>query len=152
MNPVVQVADARQLPFRSNYFGLVFCNPPWDNLEVFFEAEKEITRVLKKRGRWAVLLPHKSNPDLGVVALSNHDRSQAESFTIPRPSRQIGPRYFSVDEDVVHLVLDKMPWVRTLIDPFCGVGTIVKVARERGLEAYGTDIDPEAIAVAEESL
>lgn len=152
MNEIIQEGDARNLPFKDGYFGLVFTAPPWDDLGVFFEAEPEIRRVLKKRGRWAVVLPHKTDPELAVVALSNHDRSQAESFAIPRPSRQVGPRYFSLDEEVVHQVLARMPWIRTVIDPFCGAGTIVKVARQRGLEAYGVDNDPEAVACAIEQL
>ena len=144
----IQVGDARNLPFKDGYFGLAFFSPPWDDPQVFIEAEAEITRVLKKRGRWAVILPHKTNPALAVVVISNRDRTKGESFTIPRPSKKVGPTYFSVDEEVVHQVLDKMPWVQRVIDPFCGAGTIVKVAEERGLEAHGVDIDPAAVKVA----
>ena len=59
---------------------------------------------------------------------------------------------FSIDEELVHKVLDQYPWVSRVIDPFCGAGTIVKVARERGLEAYGLDIDPDAVKVAQEQV
>lgn len=152
MNPVIRLGDARDLPFKDNYFGLAFFSPPWDDLSIVDEVTPEIKRVLKKRGRWAVILPHKTDPKLAMVVVSDRNLTKRQAFTIPRPANQVGPRYFSVNEDVVHQVLDLVPWVRTVIDPFCGAGTIVKVARERGLEAYGVDIDPEAVAIAQEAV
>jgi SAM-dependent methyltransferase len=111
-----------------------------------------LQRVLKKRGRLAVVLPHRDLADKAALIITNRDQSEAQSFVIDRPSLKIGPRYFSISEDVVGKVLDKLPWVRTVLDPMCGAGTIVKVARERGLEAYGCDIDPEAVECSRKRL
>lgn len=144
----IQLGDARALPFKDGYFGLAFFSPPWDNPEILIEAMPEITRVLKKRGRWAMVLPHLDNPALASLVLTNRDQSQSKSFAIPKPSEMIGPRYHSVSEELVNQVLNKHPWVDRVLDPFCGAGTIVKVAQDRGLEAYGIDNDPETVNVA----
>lgn len=96
-----------------------------------------------------MILPHLDDPELASLVLMNRDWSQTLSYAIDKPAEKIGPFYFSPSEDVIHKVLDLHPWVRTLLDPFCGSGEIVKIARERGLDAFGVDISPEAIALAE---
>ena len=145
---VIQLGDARELPFRDRYFGLAFFSPPWDDPQVFAQALPEIQRVLKKRGRIAAIMPNTAKPEMASLILTDRLQTKGESFAIPKPANKVGPRYFSVDEDVVNRVLDMFPWVDRVLDPFCGAGTIVKVARERGLEAYGVDIDPEAVELA----
>jgi SAM-dependent methyltransferase len=144
---VIQLGDARELPFKDGYFGLALFSPPWDNLGIVDEAKPEIMRVLKKRGRWAMVLPN--TLERAALVLANRDLTEKVSYGIPKPRDVVGPVYFSVDEKVVHWVLDQMPWVKRVLDPFCGAGTVIKVARERGLEAYGVDIDPAAVKVAQ---
>lgn len=147
MEPI-SLGDARKLPFRDRFFGLVLTSPPWDDPQALLDAKDEIRRTLKKRGYWAMILPNLDHPDKASLVVCNRDWSKQTSYVIDKPSEMIGPSYFSPSEELIHKVLDQFPWVRTVLDPFCGSGRIVKVARERGLDAYGVDIDPATIEIA----
>jgi hypothetical protein len=62
----------------------------------------------------------------------------------------VGERHSEFDRDAddwyiepewcVHRLLDRYPDVKALHDPCCGQGTIVDVARSRGVEATGSDL------------
>ena len=46
-------------------------------------------------------------------------------------------------------IIEQLPQKGTLLDPFCGSGTIVYEAQKHGLTAYGVDNNPLAIQIAE---
>jgi site-specific DNA-methyltransferase (adenine-specific) len=39
-----------------------------------------------------------------------------------------------------------------VVDPFCGGGGVLAIARDMGREAIGYDIDPRAVAIAKERI
>lgn len=45
-------------------------------------------------------------------------------------------------------IIEQLPTAGTLLDPFCGSGTIVYEAQKHGLTAYGVDNNPLAIQIA----
>lgn len=132
-------ADARQLPFRSRTFDTVFCSPPWDNQQVLIDARPELERVLTPKGRMILLLPHMDEPELASLVVTNRDWTDVQSWKVPAPRERVGPRYFSPADDFVAGVLRRFR-ARRLLDPFCGVGTIPRVARSLRVFAVGCDI------------
>lgn len=132
-------ADARSLPFAKDTFDLLFFSPPWDNLSVLTEARSELRRVLTRKGRMVMILPHLDSPELASMVLTNRDWTERQSFMVPAPRRVAGPKYFSLDPDFVARVLAKFAPKRVL-DPFAGIGTIPSVARRLGISAAGCDI------------
>lgn len=132
-------SDARALPFPDASFDLIFTSPPWDNLGVLTEARPEMRRVLKRKGRMAIVMPHLDDPKLATLVLANRDWTERQSFAIPKPSRRVGPRYFSLDPDLVANVLRRHSG-KSVLDPFCGVGTVPDVATELGWHGVGCDL------------
>jgi len=51
---------------------------------------------------------------------------------------------------VLKWVVRRLPGVRTVIDPFCGAGTVLAIANEYGLDALGIDISPKRIKQAKQ--
>jgi len=49
-------------------------------------------------------------------------------------------------------IIDQLPTEGTLLDPFCGSGTIVYEAREHGINAIGVDNNPIAVTIAKGKL
>jgi adenine-specific DNA methylase len=49
-------------------------------------------------------------------------------------------------------IIEQLPNKGTLLDPFCGSGTIVYEAQKHGLSAFGVDFNPLAIQLAKASL
>lgn len=56
----------------------------------------------------------------------------------------------SYSPQLVELLLDEwqLPPGSVVVDPFVGAGTTVRVAGERGLDSFGTDLSPLAVAVS----
>lgn len=141
-------ADALCLPFPAKTFDLVFTAPPWDRLDVFAAALPELRRVVKPKGRMVFVLPHLGERKrLASLVFTNRDQTERQSFAIPYPDRRVGPRYFSLDPNLVRGVLGKHRKGRVL-DPFCGVGTIPTEASRLGWRAVGCDIDRQALEMA----
>lgn len=132
-------ADARCLPFRDRTFDTVFCSPPWDDPQVLVDARPELTRVLTRKGRMIMLLPHMDDRKLASLVVTNRDWTERQSWRVSAPRERLGPRYFSPADDFVAGVLRRFP-ARRLLDPFAGVHTIPRVARSLGAFAVGCDI------------
>ena len=132
-------ADARSMPFTDRCFDMILTSPPWDHLELLPQVREEFGRVLTKRGVTAMVLPHLDSRELATLVVTNRDWSQRQSFACQAPRRRKGPRYFSLDEEFVARVLAKYR-PRRVLDPFCGTGTVMDVARRMGIIAQGCDI------------
>lgn len=139
-------ADARCLPWGDRTFDFVFTSPPWDDLDVLTQARPELTRVLTRKGLMALLLPNRAAPAMATLVVTNRDWTERQEFIVEKPSGVVGPRYFSPSDDFVRRVLVKYRPKR-LLDPFCGTGTIPRIARTLGIRAEGSDIAPVAVAV-----
>lgn len=48
--------------------------------------------------------------------------------------------FYCEPESCVHTLFNVVQFKGTIYDPCCGTGNIIKVARNRGLQAYGSDI------------
>lgn len=77
---------------------------------------------------------------------------EAITWEIPAPTFDWHPAAFH--ERVVERYLDLVAPSQTarLLDPFSGTGTTVVVAQRRGLDAVGTDLNPEYVARAKKRL
>lgn len=117
---------------------MIFTAPPWDDLGVLVEARPEMGRVLSRKGLWVLLMPG-ADKDTATLGVMNRDWTQRQSFTVERPNRRVGRRYFSPTEEFVRKVLARYN-PRRLLDPFCGSGTIPRVAQTMGIFAVGSDI------------
>lgn len=133
-------ADCRSLPYKDRSFDMIFTSPPWDRLDLLPQAREEVGRVLTRHGLMVMILPHLDSRELASLVVANRDWSQRQSFACEAPRRRVGPRYFAPSEDFVRRVLNKYRPSR-LLDPFCGTGTIVDVARRAGVFAQGSDIE-----------
>ncbi|CAE7659522.1 NTF2 [Symbiodinium pilosum] len=51
---------------------------------------------------------------------------------------------------VLKWAVRRLPGVQTVIDPFCGAGTVLAIANEYGLDAIGVDISPKRIKQAKQ--
>lgn len=140
------LADARRLPFPDKTFDLLFFSPPWDNLSVLDEARPELERVLNKRGRFVMVLPHADYTDQATLLFANRDWTERQSFVCEEPRELRGPRYFSMRWEFVMNILAPWPRDSFVLDPFAGVGTVPLAAERMGFRnAYGCDIDREAL-------
>lgn len=139
------LADARHLPYRDETFDLVFTAPPWDDLAVVEEAKPELARVLRPGGLLVMLLPALGDRKKATMVVTDRLWSTSDMSVVPAPRVRRGPRYFSETDDFVRKVVARFS-PRRLLDPFAGVGTIPRVARSMGVDAYGCDIDPRCFA------
>ena len=58
-----------------------------------------------------------------------------------------------IPEEVIRIILSVCEGeFDTVFDPFCGSGTTLKVAQEKGYNAIGADIDKKAVKITEERL
>lgn len=144
---MIAVADACALPFPAGSFDLVFCSPPWDDLDVVIRARPELRRVLSRRGQMVMILPNLDDPRLATMAVADRDWSQRSQFVVEKPTTFRGWRYRGMSDGFVAGVLRRSR-ARRVLDPFCGSGTVVRVARSMGLFAAGCDIDPLAARFA----
>lgn len=140
-------ADARALPFADDSFDFIFASPPWDALDVFEESLKELRRVCSPRGRHAFILPNLDDPEQATLALANAEMTHRMSYICPKPTQVRGNHYFSPDEGFVSRVLKRQARKGArVLDPFCGTGTIPRVAERMGFPATGCDIDGDVLA------
>lgn len=138
------LADATHLPYRTGSFDLVFTAPPWDHLEILEAVRPELARVLCPGGLLVMLLPALGDRTKATMVTTDRLWSASDMQVVPAPRTRRGPRYFSPADDFVRKVVAKFD-PRRLLDPFCGSGTIPRVARSMGVDAFGSDIDREAV-------
>lgn len=79
-------------------------------------------------------------------------RLESITWEIPASTFDWHPAAFH--ESVVERYLDLVAPAKTarLLDPFSGTGTTVVIAQQRGLDAVGTDLNPEYVARAKKRL
>lgn len=70
----------------------------------------------------------------------------------PRSVHGIYPYRGKISAIDARQIISQLPKKGTLLDPFCGSGTIVYEAREHGINAIGVDNNPIAIAIAKGKL
>lgn len=144
---MIAVGDARRLPFPDATFDLIFTSPPWDHLELVTEARPEFARVLTRKGKLVMVLPHLDDPRLATLAVANRDWSERSQWVVPKPDYNRGWTYRSLADGLVRQVLQRARASRVL-DPFAGTGTVVRVARAMRLFAVGCDVSPAAARIA----
>lgn len=132
-------ADARHLPFRDKSFDMLFFSPPWDDLDIIMDAKSELIRVTKPKGRMVMLLPHLDNRELASMVVTNRDWTERQSLACPKPTGLTGKRYYSLDPGFVARVLMKFR-PASVLDPFCGSGTVPRVAAQVGIRGVGCDL------------
>ena len=138
------LADATRLPFRTGTFDLIFTGPPWDHLDVLGDAKPELERVLRPDGLMVLLLPYLQDRKKATMVVTDRHWTRSDLTVVPAPRVRRGPRYFSPADDFVRRVIARHN-PRRLLDPFCGVGTIPRIASAMGVDAHGCDIDAEAV-------
>jgi hypothetical protein len=117
----------------------VFGSPPWDHLAVVDQALPELRRVLQPEGRLILVLPCPQDRQQAVLTVTDRNLADITTYLIEAPRERRGPRYYSPTDSRVFRILNRYP-ARRLLDPFCGVGTIPRVARQLGITAVGCDI------------
>jgi hypothetical protein len=70
----------------------------------------------------------------------------------PRSVHGIYPYRGKISAIDARQIISQLPKKGTLLDPFCGSGTIVYEARQHGINAIGVDNNPIAIAIAKGKL
>lgn len=77
-------------------------------------------------------------------------RAATPALLLRRPIHRWFGFPHSYSPELVEAILDawELPAGRRILDPFCGAGTTLLVARERGFEAVGADISPLAVLVS----
>lgn len=68
---------------------------------------------------------------------------------VGRPSQRTG---LAMPPRLAKILVNLSEARKTLLDPFCGIGTILQEALLNGLEVVGTDIDPSAISMCRENM
>lgn len=145
---MIAVADACNLPFRDRSFDLILASPPWDDLDVVIRARPEFRRVLTQRGQMILVLPNLNDPTLATLAVANRDWTVRSQYAVAKPNVSKGWIYRSTPDELVVDILARCPRARRVLDPFCGTGTVVRVARDSGRFAVGCDISPVAARLA----
>ena len=71
------------------------------------------------------------------------DPKQSSADVLPRLGEMPWPRAMGVSacEAVASFLLEQTA-CRTVVDPFCGIGTMLAVANARGLDAIGVELSP----------
>lgn len=144
---LIAQADARHLPFPDGTFDLIFGSVPFDHPDLVMEARSEFQRVLTRKGRMAFVLPNLDNGKLATLAFTNRDWSERQQFAIAKPMVDRGWKYGGMAFDLVRNVVARYG-SRRILDPFCGTGPVMQVARRMGLFAVGVDIDAVAAYMA----
>lgn len=144
---MILVADACRLPFADASFDLAFLSPPWEDLDVVIRARPELRRVLTRKGQMVMVLPNRDDPRLATLAVADRDWTKRSQYVIEKPNVNRGWLYRSLSDGLVRDVLLRSR-ARRVLDPFCGSGTVVRVARSMGLFAAGCDISPTAARLA----
>lgn len=134
-----EVADARHLPFPDNSFDLILTSPPFDAPRIVRKCRREWSRVVKPGGRIALIW----RDEIEVY----DDRWALLGTTHAPPQTKPGVDYFETPEWAVRILLRDDP-AESVLDPFCGTGTIPRVAASLGKRTGGTDINPAAIEEA----
>lgn len=79
------------------------------------------------------------------------ERGQATPDVVPRLGEMPWARAMGVEAcEAVASFLVSFTACRTVIDPFCGVGTMLAVANRRGLDAIGVELSPKRARRARE--
>jgi hypothetical protein len=124
----------------------------------------ETAARLLKRGRKPSSVV-KSNPTIQVrrdkliaSALKKWERKPPRSWGgSTAVHRSAAPAYFQypammspvVQRDVLNLIRTAYPAAATIIDPFCGSGTVLTEAMYSGLECWSADINPLAVLICQ---
>lgn len=61
-------------------------------------------------------------------------------MTLYTPYARASKDWYIEPESLVHSIIDNERLIGTVLDPACGLGTIPRTCRSRGIEAYGSDI------------
>lgn len=61
-------------------------------------------------------------------------------MTLYTPYARASKDWYIEPESLVHSIIDNERFIGTVLDPACGLGTIPRACRSRGMEAYGSDI------------
>lgn len=92
--------------------------------------------------------------DKGYYFLRYHPKGSKPSDVwdiIPEDTQKRKKHFAAYPEDLCRIpILATCPQDGTVLDPFCGTGTTMKVAQELGRRSIGIDISPEYISMAKE--
>lgn len=128
------VADARALPFRTGSFDAVVTSPPWDLPRVFHSSLAELARVCRRGGRMV------------VMQRSWTEVRDCRGRVVRRVGRlpQTGPglRYPATPSAGAAALVR---FGELVLDPFAGVGGVVRGAELGGAVGVGADVDEAAI-------
>jgi len=108
--------------------------------------------VLKKRlEEIVVCIGRKKIHAAKTISVHNPFEFQKRDIGRPeqRPMFSIPPRLARI---MINLTQTRMEGERTLLDPFCGMGTILQEASLMGFDILGTDIDESCVMSAIENL
>lgn len=78
-----------------------------------------------------------------------HDPFDYQRRDVKRPEQRIR---LSMPPRLARIMLNLALAKGKVLDPFCGLGTIIQEAALMGLEAYGSDIDEEAVKSCEQNM
>lgn len=88
-----------------------------------------------------------------TIAVQNIDHWTFKDRKKPYADRKKGMLPPKLARTLVNIALGPSPAAQTLVyDPFCGTGTVLIEALERGVHVAGSDSDPEAVVGAQTNL
>ena len=107
--------------------------------------------VLKKNLIGREILVLKGSSMLYAITESVYDPFEYKRLDMDRP-KQRGMYSISIRLSKILINLAKLKKGQTMLDPFCGYGTILQAGMLSGLNVYGTDNDDDCIKSSEENI
>jgi tRNA G10 N-methylase Trm11 len=86
------------------------------------------------------------------VAVQHIDEWSKRDYDRPHADAKRGMLPPKVARMVMNIALDDHQKGKKVLDPFCGMGTILAEAYVSGIESFGCDLDPEVIDLAKENM
>ncbi len=128
------------------------------NISARFLLPREGTAVSsvaieKERADELVLIHHGEEYIVGqTTAIQPFESWSKRDFGRPYADPKAGMLPPKIARMIVNIALGSDAKGKTLMDPFCGMGTVVQEALMRGVNAIGTDIDGETIAKSKKNI
>ncbi|PIR61964.1 MAG: hypothetical protein COU66_00945 [Candidatus Pacebacteria bacterium CG10_big_fil_rev_8_21_14_0_10_44_11] len=123
-----------------------FIDAPRSGLSAAVLLHHKVHEVIIIRTEQAIFLA-------STVSVQNIDTWTIVDREKPYANRKKGMLPPKVARMMVNLAVGPQPKTKaTLLDPFCGSGTVLIEAASRGLSVVGSDLDPEAVTGTEKNL
>lgn len=107
--------------------------------------------VMKKNLIGREILVLKGSSMLYAITESVYDPFEYKRLDMDRP-KQRGMYSIPIRLSKIMVNLAKLKKGQTMLDPFCGYGTILQAGMLSGLDVYGTDADEDCIVSSEENI